>query len=410
MFFGLKLVLGLVILVAAARALPVADFAIFSQLLVLLAFLVTLATGGVQHGMIRQVAVSQQDGDAGFHSTIKAGLIIWAVVGTVLIFVIAMLAHRLSVLLIGTDDGGWVIPWLAVLAVGTGLGTLLCAILTGQGRPVASLASQALGLVIATGIALYFLVAGQPIAAAAGFAAGPLLTTIGAALFVGRPVFESIRLGRDLRAAVSQLLGFSFAFLVTAALMPLTLLALRAIYRESFGLELLGYWLAANRISDVNTQLLGLYLTQEYLPKAAAAGDRTARRALVVRSFGVATAAMLVGLGAFSAAPELLITLLLSAKFVSAASLMQWYFLGDVLRVTSSLATFTALAHRRLILYVSIEAVAAGTLATAVVALTALGFQDGPGIAYAATYAIIAATTAVYCWRTGFFGTKDGLR
>lgn len=409
-FFALKLVLGVVILVAAARALSVADFAIFSQLLVLLAFLVTLATGGVQHGVIRQVAVAGQSSIAAVQAVVRAGLFIWAGIGALLIVAATMLASRLSVLLIGSPSAGFAIPWLAVLAVGTGLGTLLCAILTGQGRPIASLVAQAVGLTAATALALLFLVRHQPVAAAMGFAAGPVLTTLCAIAFVGRTARDALRSGRDLAASVRQLLGFSGAFLATAALMPLTLLALRSMYREAFGLELLGYWLAANRISDVNTQLLGLYLTQEYLPKASRAADEADRHKLAVGAFVMASVAMLAALAVFSLAPAVWITLFLSAKFVPAAGFMQGYFLGDVLRVASSLAAYTALAHKRLFLYVSIEALAAAGIAAFVIVLTTLRLPYGPAVAYAATYGILAAAILVYSWRTGVIGKQESYR
>jgi hypothetical protein len=44
--------------------------------------------------------------------------------------------------------------------------------------------------------------------------------------------------------------------------MPVIIFALRYLYRQTFGPRDLGYWLAANRISDVTTSLLGLFMTQ----------------------------------------------------------------------------------------------------------------------------------------------------
>jgi O-antigen/teichoic acid export membrane protein len=389
--------------VAAARLLPVAQFAVFSQLLVMLAFFVTLATGGVQHGLIREVAMARLDGASTAHSVIKAGLAIWIVVGAILVTAATLLAAQLSVLLVGSTDTAGAIPPMSLLAVGTGLGALLCAILTGQGRPVASLAAQGIGLIAATGLALLFLLRDQPVSAAIGFAAGPLLSTASALLFVGQPVFESIRAGRRLGASIRRLLGFSGAFLVTAALMPLTLLALRSVYLDAFGLGLLGYWLAANRISDVNTQLLGLYLTQEYLPRAAGTADPRSRRALLIQTFTIGTGAMMLALVIFSLSPALWISLFLSAKFVPAAGFVLGYLAGDVLRVAASLAGYTALAQGRLLLYISFEAAAAAGLIAFVLTLTLLRIPEGPAIAYPATYGLIAVGAAIYCWRAGFF-------
>lgn len=178
--------------------------------------------------------------------------------------------------------------------------------------------------------------------------------------------------------------------------MPLTLIGLRSVYLESFGLELLGYWLAANRISDVNTQLLGLYLTQDFLPKAAVHADDIARRALLKRTFLIGTGVMTAALVTFSLAPELWVTIFLSPKFLPAISFMLGYFVGDVLRVTAALVSYEALARKRLITYVLIEAAAAAGIAVIMLCLIIAGTASAPPIAYALTYALIAVGAAAF--------------
>ena len=92
----------------------------------------------------------------------------------------------------------------------------------------------------------------------------------------------------------------------------------RARSPASAGLEALGFWLAANRISDVNTQLLGLYMVQVFLPGMAGLKDKAGAWLLVRQTFLIGTLAMGACLALFLAMPSLLIGLFLSAKFLPA--------------------------------------------------------------------------------------------
>ena len=395
-FFALKLVLGIGILIVAGRLLSVTDFAIFSQFLVLLALLVTLATAGTQHGIIREISAGHNSRDA-THSIIRASLTIWGAVSIFLVFICVLSAPTISILLVGSRQGSSIIPWLGIAAVGTGFGLLLCAILTGQGRPVASLTAQGVGLLVASCLTVFFLLDRNAAAAALSFAFGPLLMTILAAGFLGRTIFDSLRFGTNLAKWVRSLFGFSLAFLATAAIMPSTLIALRSVYLETFGLELLGFWLAANRISDVNTQLLGLYLTQEFLPKASASNRKT-RRQLLIKTFTIGSVAMLLALCTFAAAPNFWVETILSAKFLPATAFIVGYFAGDVLRVSAALFAYTALARKRLLHYISIEAAAALLMTILVLGLTSAKIALAPALAYPITYGAMSLTIILWWW------------
>ncbi len=387
-FFAFKIVLGTAVLLASAQWMPVAGFAVFSQLLILIAFLTTIGTAGVQNGLIRQIAAAEDD--RAVARELRAALSIWAIVAPVVCVGVWALATRIAILLTGLGGISWVVPWLALLAVVAGLGQLFCSVLTGTGRTPAALSAQAFGLLAGTLPALFLLNRNAPLAAALAFSAGQSVTALLAGFKIGAILRRAKNESPPAAAEIRPLLGFSGAFLASASIMPLTLLGLRSVYRSSVGLDALGYWLAANRISDINTQLLGLYMVQVYLPAAARLKDHVTAWRLARRSFLIGTLAMGGGLALFLLAPSLLIRLFLSAKFLPAAAIIGGYFIGDTLRVSASLASYAALSQRRLGSYIGLEIGAAATLSAILLVLVHMRVGEAPSLAYMGTYAAMA--------------------
>ena len=379
LFFAFKIGLGGAVLIASAHWMSVASFAVFSQLLVLIAYLASVGTAGMQNGLIRQIAAA--DGNAtAIAREVRAALLIWAAVALLLVAGCVLSRAWIASLLTGHRDIAWVVPWLALLAIWAGLGQLLCSVLTGCGRAGSALFAQGLGLFAGTVPAMLLLHRGLPAEAALALTGGQGTTTVLAAARVRALLRGAWHERSSVRAEVRRLLSFSGSFLATTSIMPLTLIGLRSFYRARFGLEALGYWLAANRISDVNTQLLGLYMVQAFLPAMASAAPGE-RRMLALRTAAFALAVMAIPLVLFLTAPAWLVKTFLSAKFLPATTFFIAYFLGDMLRVGASTATFAALAQARLKLYVALEAFAATLMGTLVVLLGSSGLVDAPAVA-----------------------------
>lgn len=397
LFFGFKILLGAAILIASAQWMSVASFAVFSQLLILVAYLTSVGTAGVQNGLIRQIAAAGGD-EASVGREVRAALWIWLAVALIAGLGALLFGGRIAILLTGTRDVGGVVPWLALLALWSGLGQLFCSILTGTHRAPLALLAQAVGLVAGTLPALGLLHGDAPIAAALAFVGGQGVTTVVAAALIRPILARAWTSPPPVRPEIRRLLAFSLAFLATASIMPLTLIGLRSLYRSAFGLEALGYWLAANRISDINTQLLGLYMVQAYLP-AMAGAPRSEQRRLALRTAAGAVGVMAIPLLVFLAAPGFFVRAFLSTKFLPAAPFFIGYFAGDMLRVGASIASYTALARGNLRFYVGLEILAAILISTLLIGLAWSGFLIAPPFAYAGCYALIFLIVAPYLLR-----------
>lgn len=386
-FFGIKVLSGLILLKLSAAFLPVASFSVFSQFLLFAALLNMLAVGGAQTGLIRQIAAARSPED---HARIRnAGLAIWIGAMVILGLPSLLLARPIAQFL--ADDPGlaWAVPAITLTTLLTGPGQIFCSMLSGFGRTSASLTAQALGLLASTVGAAIGVAHHQAAGAVVAFSAGPFVTLLVAGLMVRRHHIPRGG-GEALMAEVRRLIGYSGAFAALAVLNAAIPFALRYFYREAFGAEQLSYWMAASRVSDTTTQLMGLYLIQIFMPRYTAAGPEEREHALR-QSWMAATGIMLSFLITFAIASQLLVRLFLSRSFLPAIPFILGYMVGDVFRATVATAMYTSFAQARLARYVSLEAGALCLFGVLMIGLTRAGLITAPMVAYPAAYVLCAA-------------------
>lgn len=383
-YFALKIVAALALIKFSSQFLPVRDFTIFSQLFLFSALVASVSAGGVQTGLVREAAAAADD--TAVEKAMAAALSIWlgacVLIGLPLILASGLVADVLA------DRQLAAAPLIAIVAMTmlSGCGQTFCAVLTGRGRGSTSLIIQGVSLIVGTTAALFCLYLGRAVAAGVAFAAGPVVTAVLAWAAV-RSMHYRLYLARIIRdPEVVEMLRYGAAYLVLAAFSPAILFGVRYAYREAFGVEALGYWLVANRISDMTTQMLGLFMVQVFLPAFSGMADSPARDRFVVRSWAMATAMMLGFLGAFSVAPAFFVTTFLSPAFLPAQAGIFIYMIGDTFRASTSLAMHASFARARLWRFVAIEVATVSLFA--VIALTAMAFgaDRAPQLAYCAAY------------------------
>ncbi len=391
-FFGVRVAAGLLLLKVSAHFLPAAGFTVFFQLLLLAALLNTLAIGGAQGGLIRQAAAD--GGSKALARTQGAAFLIWGASAAILALATVLAAGPFSRLLTGAPDHGLAIIGVAALSLSAGPGQIWCGLLSGRGRTIESLSAQALGLLGGTAAAASLIVQGAPILAALAFAGGGLLTMAAAFGFATRLRIPTVA-PCAARAGVAPLMRYAAALLATTGFSAAALFGLRAFYRDAFGLTELGYWMAANRISDMSTQLLGLVMLQAFVPRFAATSDLKGRRRMVIRFWALGAAVMAAALIVFSLASEPLVRLFLSEAFLPAAPVIQAYMVGDLLRVWTCLAMYAAFAQGRPGRYAAIEITVMGAMAVLAAGLIAAGKTGAPQLAYVSAQAIAAGVASL---------------
>ena len=390
-FFALRVASALLLLKLSAHFLSVEAFALFTQFMLFAALLNLASVAGMQNGLIRQSAAAA-DGEA-LGDVRRAAFLIWANAIPLLLIPIVLLSGAISHVLAGSDRFWASVIIIAALAVASGPGQIWCGMLSGRKQVPRSLGAQAVGLLTGTGVAAWLIVRREPVAAVIGFVACSLATMAVAWLLVSR---LDVVGGSQRRASaeVRVLLRYSAAFASSAGFTSIVLFGLRFLYRESFGGVPLGYWMAANRISDMSTQLLGLFMIQFFVPHFTMIGSGAERRRFVVRCWVIAAATMAAGLFVFTTAARPLVHIFLSDAYMPAIPYIRAYMAGDVLRVAVSLAMFSALAGGRPGRYAAIDIGTVALMAALTVAMVWLGDPRAPQFAYLGAYATSAAIIA----------------
>ena len=386
-FFGLRVASGLLLLKLAANFLTVGQFANFTQFLLVAALLNLMALGGAQNGLIRQAAAAAEAGDLA--RTRSAAFLIWGLAAGLLGAPAILASGQISDLLVGARSAWPVVAAITLLSLATGPGQIFCSLLSGRQRPTDSLIAQALGLGVGTALAAWAITRGEAGLAAIGFASGGVATILAAFLFERRLKIVHAPL-RSAKGEVGILLSYSAATAATASFSSMAMFGLRLVYRGAFGATALGYWMAANRISDMSTQLLGLFMIQFFVPHLAATPDRSARRLLVVRSWVAGAAVMGAIAVVFTLASRPLVHLLLSDAFLPAIPAIRTYMVGDFFRVWASLSLFTVFAQGRPARSAAIEISILATMAAITLALVWAGQAQAPQLGYVGAYAATA--------------------
>lgn len=390
-FFGLKVLMALVMLKLSAQFLSADGFAIFSQLLFFSALLNTLASGGMQNGLVREIAAAGDAGGAAVAFAAARRIWLFICVGGL---ALAALSTPLAEWLVSDASYAWSIPLLVSAAALTGLGQLYSAALIGQHRLAANAIAQTCGLVVGTLASVPLIIMHSPALAVVAFAAGNCVTVVAARLLLGRSEILSGAPADAIRPVVRRMLAYAGSFVFVAAVTPTVLFAVRYVYREAAGVEALNEWLVANRISDVSTQLLGLFMAQWYLPHLARSTSPAEAKATTLHAVAIAGAVMTAFLVVFLAGASIIIPLVLSEQFVSARGQIALYMTGDVVRVVTSAALFAALARGRLGTYMALEGGGAALFGVLAIGLLGLSVPQAPIIAYPVAYAILAVLIA----------------
>ncbi len=391
-FFGLKIASALVLLKLSASFLPVAGFSVFSQLMLFAALANVLALCGAQNGVVRQAAAAGTAEDLA--RTQAAAFAIWGAAVPLMLLPVFIAGGPISTVLVGSPAQAQVVLAIAAVALVGAPGQICCGLLTGRKRVARSLLAQAAGLIAGGSGAAWRITAHDPTGAALAFAAGSVITTLVAvpfALQLRIPLIPQ-HLGWG---PVRTLLRYSAAFALTSGYAAVVLFALRSIYREHFGVTQLGYWLAANRVSDMSTQLLGLFMIQVFVPHMAGAMGERQRRTILLRSWAAAVGVMSTFVLVFWLASGLLIHLFLSDAYLPAVQAIRTYMIGDVLRVWPSLAMFTAFAGGRPLRFAGIEVGALSMMAVITTALITAGDHAAPQLGYVIAYASAAALVSM---------------
>ncbi len=156
-----------------------------------------------------------------------------------------------------------------------------------------------------------------------------------------------------------KLMEYSLMALLTAIIIPPTIIAIRNHIVSVQGLTQMGYWEAMNRISNYYlvfvTSLLSLYL----FPKLSAVNNMKQFRKEIFGFYKTLMPLVIIGLITLYFFRHFFIKLLLSSEFIPMENLFAWQLSGDFFRIMSAVLAYQFMAKKMTKSYVFTEILSA---------------------------------------------------
>lgn len=152
---------------------------------------------------------------------------------------------------------------------------------------------------------------------------------------------------------------YSIMALLTAVIIPPTLIAIRNHVVKVDGLMNMGYWESMNRVSNYYLVFITSLLTLYLYPKLSKANTKKELRNVLMSFYKTIMPIVLIGLFLLYFFREEVINVLFSKTFMPMEILFSWQLLGDLFRILSAVLAFQFMAKKMTKDYVITEVLSA---------------------------------------------------
>lgn len=380
---------GLVLNKIFAIYLGPGGFAAIGQLQNFIAMVTTFASGALNTGVTKYAAEFHEEPDRkkSLYRTSGTLTIAGSLLGGGLLIIFS---PQLSRWLFADKNYTEALIWLAVCLVLISLNALLLAVLAGQKEVrryvLANIASSLIGLLASGILAWYWGLRGALIALSLGQALS-LATTMMACRSLDWFKIQ-VFWGRIDLQAVKLLARFVLMALVSAAVVPVVQILIRALLTSKFDMAHAGYWDAMNKISVIYLALITTTLSLYYLPRISEIKDDRLLKEEIWSTFRLVLPVVSLLALAIYLLKEIVVRILFSPDFHEMTVLMGWQLIGDVIKVASWLLGYVLIGKAMMKLFIVTEISFSFVLYVLTMYYTdKFGFQ-GASIAYAISYAM----------------------
>jgi O-antigen/teichoic acid export membrane protein len=394
--FIIRISFALGIFLCSSVAFKDSEFIVFNQLFLLFSLINLISAGGTVSGIVSFVAHAREDSIV-VASCLRSALIIWSILNFTIVSITLIFSSLIFSGLAIADEPYWIVPVLAGLAALSGLGQIFGSVLIGQLRSNLNIAVQLTGMIVGGTSAVWLIFQNHHIEAILLYAVGSALTSLISAILIRSIIFKMLSVSADL---VGEMARYSATFVYTASLTPITFFLVRYIHELNFGTPALRDLITATRISDVNTQFVGLIMSQLLLPRVAANLDKSNVQRVVLESGIISVFAMTFSFVAFILISDKIDIIMPLATGSAGIALILAFLIGDIVRVPQSIALNLALAEERFLGFAAVETAGAILMIATLLVTTRLNWPIGPGLAYAAGYAISGGLAMSIWFRT----------
>lgn len=351
-----KILAGLVIIKLLAVAYGPSGVGLAGNFRQMITVLGVLAGAGIFNGVVRAVALHQDDPVLLARVLGTSSAIVLAA-STLLAVVFVLFSHTISVLLFDSADYQGVILLIALVQMGIAWTNLLLAVMKG----FRDAAGNALSLIIGSliGVLAYYLCyrIGGYSGALLGLGLAPAIVVLPAGVILARRQVLPASCFRPRwdKILANQFLKFTLMALMTAMTLPVAYIVMRNLLAQRDGWGAVGLWQGVTTISDAYLQFITASFSVYLLPTLARLTEKKQISSEITRTLMfvlpmVAIISFLVWL-----LRDVAIWLLFSPQFTAMRDLFAWQLVGDVLKVGSYVFGYLAIAKASLRFYLLAE-------------------------------------------------------
>ena len=247
-----------------------AGVAIIGQMTNAMNLLVPFSNGGIGNGVVKYLSEYQSlEHDGKIRRLINTTLSVTLLTSAVIAVLIGLFSNRVSVYLFGDLSYGWIFVTVALSLPVIALGHTLLCMINGFKRIKAFAAIGALNSILSVVLAYFLTIPLGLKGALISIVVTHISLFFLSSYFImatDKPVRGRIKLHIDCET-IKKLSKFGFMGLVSAAVVPISHIAIRTFIMKSFSVAQAGHWQGMWRISDTYLSAILLPLSIYYLPR-----------------------------------------------------------------------------------------------------------------------------------------------
>lgn len=365
-------------------------YAVMGQFQNLITLMTSLSGGVISVGVTKATASLNDDEAAEQHIVWQTAIrfSLWgALVSAAFLFVFKYWLAERVLNQVGMYD---VFIWLAVTLPILVLSNILLAIVNGKKETRIFVASNIVGGLLVVAMIIGMTMTSGLHGILISYTLGPVLVLITTVIFVKKTNWFSFNglWGKINRPVMRELAGFGTMGLLSALIIPFSLILIRDHLAEKLGMDVAGYWQATWKISEIYLTLVTGSLAVYYLPRLAEIRTSLELKTEIFKVYRLILPVVTAGALLIYFSRDLIIQILLTKAFVPMRDLFVWQLVGDVLKIGAWILAYVMVGRAMVKTYLVSELM----LWITFVMLARLGCDwigvQGVTIAYAVTYGL----------------------
>jgi PST family polysaccharide transporter len=280
--------------------------------------------------------------------------------------------------------------WLAITLPILTLNNILLAIVNGKKETRIYVVSNIIGGLLVVGMIIAMTMAFGLHGILISYTVGPALVLMTTAMFVTRTRWFSFKQlwGKIDLPEMRELAGFGAMGLLSALIIPFSLIVIRDHLVTKLGMNVAGYWQATWKISEIYLTLVTGALAVYYLPRLAEIRTSRELKTEIFNVYRLILPIVTAGALLIYFLRDVIIHILLTKEFVPMHDLFFWQLVGDVLKIGAWILAYVMVGRAMAKTYLISELMLWVTfMALARWGIDSIGVQ-GVTMAYAATYGL----------------------